>query len=106
MRRETTITIPDDHPAFAGHFPASPVVPGVVLLDEALFAIQSAYGLSLDACSIASAKFFHPVGPGAVLVVRHQTLANGCIEFDIIAGTRKVAGGSVVVPGPRSGASA
>jgi 3-hydroxyacyl-[acyl-carrier-protein] dehydratase len=106
MRRETTITIPDDHPAFAGHFPGTPVVPGVVLLDEALFAIQSADGLSLDACRIASAKFFHPVGPGAVLVVRHQTLANGSIQFDIMAGQRKVASGSVVVPAAGAGAFA
>ena len=104
MRRETTITIPDDHPAFAGHFPGTPIVPGVVLLDEALFAIQSADGLSLDACRIASAKVFHPVGPGAVLVIRHQTLANGSIQFDIMAGPRKVASGSVVVP--RAGAGA
>jgi 3-hydroxyacyl-[acyl-carrier-protein] dehydratase len=106
MRRETTITIPADHPAFAGHFPGTPIVPGVVLLDEALFAIQSADGLSLESCRIASAKFFHPVGPGAVLVVRHQTLANGSIQFDIMDGLRKVASGSLVVPEAGAGAPA
>jgi 3-hydroxyacyl-[acyl-carrier-protein] dehydratase len=98
MRRETIITIPADHPAFAGHFPGTPIVPGVVLLDEALFAIQSADGLSLDACRIASAKFFHPVGPGTVLVVRHEMLAIGSIQFDIMDGPRKVASGSLLFP--------
>lgn len=98
MCRVTTITIPADHPAFAGHFPGTPIVPGVVLLDEALFAIRGAGDRPPEACRIASAKFFHPVGPGAVLTVRHQTLANGSIQFDIMDGPRKVATGSVVVP--------
>ena len=98
MHRETTITIPADHPAFAGHFPGTPIVPGVVLLDEALYAIQSAEGLALDACRVASTKFFHPVGPGATLVIRHQRTAGGTIQFEIRDGARKVASGSVVVP--------
>jgi 3-hydroxymyristoyl/3-hydroxydecanoyl-(acyl carrier protein) dehydratase len=31
-----------DHPALAGHFPQRPIVPGVALLDEALYAIEQA----------------------------------------------------------------
>ena len=33
-------TIPDDHPSLPGHFPGHPVVPGVVLLDRVLQAIE------------------------------------------------------------------
>lgn len=42
---ETPLRIPQDHPVFAGHFPGPPVVPGVMLLDEALSALAAAEGL-------------------------------------------------------------
>ncbi len=38
MHSETTLRIAPDHPAFAGHFPGAPIVPGVVLLDAAVHA--------------------------------------------------------------------
>jgi 3-hydroxymyristoyl/3-hydroxydecanoyl-(acyl carrier protein) dehydratase len=49
----------DSHPAFAGHFPGMPVVPGALLLAAALDALALA-GAGLE---IASAKFLHPVAP-------------------------------------------
>ena len=98
MLRETRLDIAADHPAFAGHFPGMPIVPGVVLLDEALFALEAvgAYKPDAAAWTIATAKFFHPVGPGAMLVLRHEQLANGSIRFEISAGARKIAAGSLV----------
>jgi 3-hydroxymyristoyl/3-hydroxydecanoyl-(acyl carrier protein) dehydratase len=36
--------IEPDHPALDGHFPGRPVVPGVVLLDEALAAVAREAG--------------------------------------------------------------
>ena len=96
MQHETPLAISADHPAFAGHFPGTPIVPGVVLLDAALFAIEAAAGAPAGPCRIASAKFFHPAGPGAVLVIRHETLASGSVRFDILDGSRTIASGSVV----------
>ena len=60
------------HPAFVGHFPSRPVVPGVVLLDESLRAIIAAFGIDQETiastiCKIGSAKFLSPVGPGEAL---------------------------------------
>ena len=36
----TTLTISADHPALAGHFSGVPIVPGVLLLDETLRALE------------------------------------------------------------------
>lgn len=55
--------VPVTHPAFAGHFPGQPVLPGVVLLDLILAAADLAgHGLRLQ--GIAQVKFLRPVGPG------------------------------------------
>lgn len=91
MITHTHLTIAADHPAFAGHFPGTPIVPGVVLLDETLHAI----GLAMQACQISSVKFLSPLGPGESVVIQHETLANGSIRFDIMAGTRRIATGSI-----------
>jgi acyl-coenzyme A synthetase/AMP-(fatty) acid ligase len=91
------LTIAPDHPAYAGHFPGRPVLPGVVLLDEALSAISIAVGLPLSACELASAKFLSPVAPGETLMLEHRTLPSGSIEFEICAAERVVARG-VVTP--------
>ena len=54
-----------DHPAFAGHFPSHPVVPGVVLLDLSLRAIGGVRAAATRApIRISSAKFLSMVGPG------------------------------------------
>lgn len=98
MLHETPLVIAADHPAFAGHFPGRPIVPGVVLLDEALFAIEAAAGHppAEAAWTISAAKFFHPVGPGIELVLRHEQLANGSIRFEVSDGARKIAAGTLV----------
>lgn len=54
------------HPAFPGHFPGSPLVPGALLLAEALEAL----GLGGAGTRIVSAKFLHPVRPGERVEVR------------------------------------
>ena len=86
-----------DHPVFAGHFPGHPIVPGVLLLDEALQAIALATGLSLAVCELRSVKFLSPLTPGVAVMILIQTPANNTIHFDILAGERKIATGSVSV---------
>lgn len=73
----TSLPLPIDpaHPAFAGHFPARPILPGVVLLDHGLRAIDAqrrpdaAQDAAHDtnaapACRIGAAKFLSFVLPG------------------------------------------
>ena len=88
-------TVPHDHPAFAGHFPGMPILPGVILLDMALHAIGAATGLTLDTCQISAVKFLSPARPGDELDIQHRRAAGGAIRFDIVAGTRAIASGSI-----------
>ncbi len=62
---QAQLCIPADHPALPGHFPGTPIVPGVVLLDHVLQAIQAHFGCRL--LSIASVKFLQPVLPDDVV---------------------------------------
>lgn len=56
-----------DHPAFAGHFPGNPIVPGVVLLDRAILCAEASAGTPGTRWQIGNAKFLSPVGPGETL---------------------------------------
>jgi len=100
-------TIPTDHPAFAGHFPGAPIVPGVLLLDRAVMVIAEATGFTPDALTIRSVKFLSPVGPGETVVIEHHVAANGTIHLEILCdaptGTRKVASGSIAPGGSHVG---
>ncbi len=89
-------TVPADHPALAGHFPGSPILPGVLLLDLALHEISAATGIALEFCELDPIKFLSPARPGDALMIRHQLMANGTIRFEIVSGLRKIAGGSIV----------
>ena len=96
MNKATHWTVPADHPALAGHFPGTPIIPGVLLLDIALHSIAAASGMVLDACTISSVKFLSPARPGDEVVICHEITASGKIRFAIEAGTRKIASGSIV----------
>jgi 3-hydroxymyristoyl/3-hydroxydecanoyl-(acyl carrier protein) dehydratase len=60
------LSFPASHPAFAGHFPGAPLVPGALLIAAALEAL----GLGGAGTVIASAKFLQPVQPDAQVAVR------------------------------------
>lgn len=92
--------VPADHPAFAGHFPGRPILPGVVLLDMVLHVVADAAGIGLEACEIGAVKFLSPAKPGDTLEIRHDFPADGTICFDITAGARKIASGNIVLRSP------
>lgn len=73
-----------------------PVLPGVVLLDALLYALESAGQGSPVQWEISSAKFQSAVSPGEPLTVQHETLANGSVRFAIRCEDRAVANGTVV----------
>jgi 3-hydroxyacyl-[acyl-carrier-protein] dehydratase len=83
-----------DHPAFAGHFPKFPVLPGAALLDEALQLLERERGIDLTHWHIA-VKFLDVVRPGDALGLEHDMPKKGLIRFTIRCDGRTVAGGSL-----------
>ncbi|MGH8318354.1 MAG: hypothetical protein ACREUL_10290 [Steroidobacteraceae bacterium] len=87
------LSIAATHPAFDGHFPGAPVLPGVVMLDEAIRAIELADGGEPRCWRIASVKFLKAIGPGEPLVLEQERLASGAIRFSLSSAGQAVAGG-------------
>jgi 3-hydroxyacyl-[acyl-carrier-protein] dehydratase len=56
-------SIPSDHPSLPGHFPGRPIVPGVVVLDHVLAAIEARHG-PLGPLRLPQVKFLQPLLPG------------------------------------------
>jgi 3-hydroxyacyl-[acyl-carrier-protein] dehydratase len=87
MQQRHRITIAVDHPAFAGHFPGRPILPGVALLAEVMEAALDRPDLAARigaAPRVNVVKFLAPVLPGAELEIGFD--ASGArLRFDVRA---------------------
>jgi 3-hydroxymyristoyl/3-hydroxydecanoyl-(acyl carrier protein) dehydratase len=88
------IRIAPDHPAFAGHFPGMPILPGAALLDEVLFLLERELALDMTQWQLAAAKFLKPVGPGDELALDHAR-AEDAIAFTVRLGGLKALTGTL-----------
>jgi 3-hydroxyacyl-[acyl-carrier-protein] dehydratase len=94
---ERTVAIDAAHPAFDGHFPGRPVLPGVALLAEVLEAAHDEPRLAAcigAAPRLAVVKFLAPVGPGASLAISFR-LAARMVDWQVRDGEREVASGQI-----------
>ena len=100
-----SIHIACDHPAFAGHFPGQPLLPGVLLLAEVLEAVLAEPALALlvgAAPRIGAAKFLAPVRPGAQLTLQFTPAMTGGprgLRFEVREGERVAASGQFEAAG-------
>lgn len=92
--------IPHDHPALPGHFPGRPVVPGVVVLDRVLAAIEAVHG-PVGALRMPQVKFVQPLLPGEEARVELEAVADAVPRwrFRVLRDEAVVATGDVVPMG-------
>jgi 3-hydroxymyristoyl/3-hydroxydecanoyl-(acyl carrier protein) dehydratase len=97
---EAPLVVPRDHPAFAGHFPGRPIRPAVVLLAEALAAIEKATSRAAHQWTVSQAKFPSAVTPGTALTLMHEASASGAVRFEIRSAAGVVAHGVLAPRAP------
>lgn len=93
------IDIPASHPAFEGHFPGRPILPGVVLLDLVVDAIgrqMAQNGLAasddLPPFTLRVARFHAMVPPDSRLVIEYEP--RDPTAFTVYRGDERVASGT------------
>jgi 3-hydroxymyristoyl/3-hydroxydecanoyl-(acyl carrier protein) dehydratase len=88
--------VPHDHPALPGHFPGRPVVPGVVVLERVLEAIEAAHG-PLGALRLPQVKFVQPLLPGERADIAIEALGGGAPrwKFRVMRDAVAIASGEV-----------
>jgi 3-hydroxymyristoyl/3-hydroxydecanoyl-(acyl carrier protein) dehydratase len=101
MMNERTIALfaNPEHPAFPGHFPDMPIVPGVVLLDWTIAAIASMEKRRILPGQLQVAKFLGTVPPGAQLLLHYRIDAGEKIVFRIEFEMRVVVTGTLLAQG-------
>lgn len=89
-------TIARDHPAFAGHFPGSPVLPGACVLALVLqAAVEQPWPASPGGgIVVQQVKFLAPVGPGQTLTIELQRGPAG-MAFHVRCGATTVSRGQL-----------
>ncbi|MEO6518940.1 MAG: hypothetical protein ABIO17_08120 [Pseudoxanthomonas sp.] len=89
--------ISPDHPSLPGHFPGHPIVPGVLLLERVLDAIETGHA-PLATLRMPQVKFLKPLLPGESACVQLQGEAPRW-RFQVLRGDDVLATGEVVDAG-------
>lgn len=81
------------HPGLPGHFPGAPVVPGVLVLERVVAAIEAAHG-PFVALRLPQVKFLQPLLPGEQAEVVVEGAAPRW-RFRVLHGDALIASGEV-----------
>lgn len=104
MVHERLVSISQDHPSLAGHFPGHPIVPGVVLLNEVLETLRRGSPSPLVMKGLPVIKFLSPLRPGEVVTIRVDEDTVALATFSCQVNGRIVASGTIAFtqgPTPR-----
>ncbi len=99
MSFQVDCSIPADHPSLPGHFPDTPIVPGVVLLEQVLRALEAWQG-ERAVVGIPSLKFLRPLLPEQRFSIHLQANVEGCISFECRRAVSVVAKGELELARP------
>lgn len=91
---EDGFRIAPGHPCLPGHFPGRPVVPGVLVLEHVLAAIERRHG-PLGALRLPQVKFLQPLLPGEDARVTLEGGDGGRWRFRVWRGDVLIASGEV-----------
>lgn len=84
-----------DHPSLPGHFPGRPLVPGVVLLERVIEAIEAAHG-PLAGLRLPQVKFLRPLLPGQDAEIELDPLDASRWRFRVRHSGELLASGEIV----------
>ncbi|HTI94907.1 MAG TPA: hydroxymyristoyl-ACP dehydratase [Rudaea sp.] len=80
------------HPALPGHFPGDPIVPGVVLLERVVAAVERAFAANV--AGLPQVKFLRPLRPGEDAELRIERSGTSA-KFSIARGQELIASGTL-----------
>jgi 3-hydroxymyristoyl/3-hydroxydecanoyl-(acyl carrier protein) dehydratase len=89
------------HPSLEGHFPDHPVVPGVLILDAVLAAVEQLPGLRQPLRRLPQVKFLQPLLPGQAATIELAAGAADCgqqrVRFRVLRDALLLASGELVL---------
>jgi 3-hydroxymyristoyl/3-hydroxydecanoyl-(acyl carrier protein) dehydratase len=98
-KHQATFLIAADHPSLPGHFPGTPVVPGVVVLDHVLQAAQRWQNREIRARGLKQVKFHSPLLPDQRADVSLE-IDSGTLTFRVTRDEQPVAQGTFTLAPP------
>jgi 3-hydroxyacyl-[acyl-carrier-protein] dehydratase len=93
---EVRRVIVENHAALAGHFPGNPIVPGVLILDEVMKAVQQWRG-DVRLRSVLSVKFRSPLEPGNAFSIKLRDDGHAHIAFECLLNGSAFASGRLAI---------
>jgi 3-hydroxyacyl-[acyl-carrier-protein] dehydratase len=100
-RHSSAFTVPAGHPSLPGHFPGTPVVPGVVVLDLVLKAAESWTQCPVPLSGIKQVKFHAPLLPDEAADVTLEATADA-LRFQVTRGDQLIAQGAFTLATPQT----